>query len=215
MRKVLIAALAVLFVFVSGCGKTSKQTKLFNEKDFIGWTMYLADKDIDPNMVWMVKDGVMHCKGNPAGYIRTNDDFSDYKLHLEWRWVKEGGNSGVLVHSQAPDVLWPKSIECQLFSQNAGDFWLIGGVGITINGEVKQSPNQAIHVAKKNESNEKLLGEWNSYDIYCEGDAVRCFVNGVLQNEGSKASVSSGKICLQSEGAAIEFRNIYIEGLKK
>ncbi|MHC4062585.1 MAG: family 16 glycoside hydrolase, partial [Planctomycetota bacterium] len=38
-------------------------------------------------------------------------------------------------------------------------------------------------------------------------------VNGVLQNEGTKATDTSGKICLQSEGSPIEFRNIYIEHL--
>jgi len=38
-------------------------------------------------------------------------------------------------------------------------------------------------------------------------------VNGVLQNEGTDASVTSGWICLQSEGSPIEFRNIYLQPL--
>jgi hypothetical protein len=39
-------------------------------------------------------------------------------------------------------------------------------------------------------------------------------VNGVLQNVATGCSVSSGKICLQSEGTPIEYRNIYIEPLE-
>jgi hypothetical protein len=35
-------------------------------------------------------------------------------------------------------------------------------------------------------------------------------VNGMLQNEGAQATETSGKICLQSEGSPIEFRNIYV-----
>ena len=53
----------------------------------------------------------------------------------------------------------------------------------------------------------------NSYDIYCDQDVIRCYVNGVLQNVGTNASDTSGWICLQSEGGPIEFRNIYIEPL--
>jgi len=36
-------------------------------------------------------------------------------------------------------------------------------------------------------------------------------VNGVLQNKGTKATDTSGWICLQSEGSQIEFRNIYVK----
>ena len=40
---------------------------------------------------------------------------------------------------------------------------------------------------------------------------LKLTVNGVLQNEGTDATPSSGPICLQSEGSPIEFRNIYLE----
>jgi hypothetical protein len=66
---------------------------------------------------------------------------------------------------------------------------------------------------KKAQSSEKAPGKWNAYDIICRGDTITCYVNGVLQNSGTNASDTSGKICLQSEGSPIEFRNIYIEDL--
>jgi hypothetical protein len=66
---------------------------------------------------------------------------------------------------------------------------------------------------RKQQSSEKPAGQWNTYEIYCEKDTIRCSVNGVLQNEGTAATLTAGWICLQSEGSPIEFRNIYIETL--
>ena len=61
------------------------------------------------------------------------------------------------------------------------------------------------------DSSEKPPGQWNVAEIYCYAGTIRIFINGVLQNKASETSVSSGKICLQSEGREIEFRNLYIE----
>ena len=63
------------------------------------------------------------------------------------------------------------------------------------------------------QSSEKPPGQWNTYEISCKADTIRCYVNGVLQNEGTGATDTAGWICLQSEGGPIEFRNIYIEPL--
>ena len=48
---------------------------------------------------------------------------------VEWRWPGEPGNCGVLVHASEPRMLYkmfPRSIECQLHVNHAGDFWCIG-----------------------------------------------------------------------------------------
>jgi hypothetical protein len=99
-------------------------------------------------------------------------------------------------------------------SENAGDFWLMDGTAVTVDGKRTVSPGKPTNVKKKQDHSEKPIGQWNTYDIYCKGDTIRLFVNGVLQNDATDASDTSGKICLQSEGAPIEFRNIYIEPLK-
>ena len=70
------------------------------------------------------------------------------------------------------------------------------------------------NVRKLKDSTEKPIGEWNAYDIICKDDWLVVLVNGKLQNIATKCSIKSGKICLQSEGAPIEFRNIYIEPLE-
>lgn len=204
-----VMALAILTM--AGCA-SHKRVALWNGKDFSGWKLFVEDENVDVNKVWSVRNGVIHCKGQPNGYMRTQADYSDYKLHLEWRWVEQPTNSGVLLHASGPDKVWPRCIESQLKSGNAGDFVLIGGTGISVGGRfIQDVSKQYVIVPKKQESSEKAPGQWNTYDIICRGDTILNYVNGVLQNKGTNATEASGKICLQSEGSPIEFRNIYIE----
>jgi hypothetical protein len=62
---------------------------------------------------------------------------------------------------------------------------------------------------------EKPPGEWNRLEIVCDGDAITCLLNGVLVNAAQKASQTSGKILLQSEGAEIFFRKVEVRPLLK
>jgi Domain of Unknown Function (DUF1080) len=52
-------------------------------------------------------------------------------------------------------------------------------------------------------------------EVVCDGDAITNIVNGIVVNKGAKASVTRGKIILQSEGAEVFCRNIIITPLKK
>jgi len=190
-----------------------EKTMLWNGRDLTGWKPFTNDKNADPAKTWSVADGVIRCTGRPSGYLRTEADYANYLLHVEWRWPEQGGNNGVLIHMSVPDNVWPKSLECQLHSGNAGDFWVIGGV--ETNEHAKAGPRvKGRRTIKLKDSSEKPLGQWNTYEIICMNDWVVVLVNGVLQNMATKCSVTSGKICLQSEGAPIEFRNIYIEPLE-
>ncbi len=186
---------------------------LWNGKDFTGWKLFVPDPNHDVTKTWSIVDGVIRCEGKPNGYMRTEKDYADYLLHVEWRWKDMAGNSGVFIHVSGQDVVWPKGLECQLASGNAGDFWVIGGVEIKehAKGGQRVSGRRTI---KLNQSSEKPPGQWNTYDIICKDDWVVVVVNGILQNVATGCSVRSGRICLQSEGAPVEFRNIYIEPLE-
>lgn len=199
---------------MSGSASGEKKEMLWNGRDFEGWVRYIPDPAVDVNDIWRVRGDAIYCEGVPNGYIRTEKKYSNYHLHLEWRWPEEPTNSGVLLHARGPDQVWPVCIECQLMAGKAGDFVLIGGPGITVDGIDRQNVEKQFVVAdKKAPTSEKPAGQWNTYDIHCKGGDIRCYVNGVLQNEGTDATVKSGWICLQSEGSPIEFRNIYIEPL--
>lgn len=211
MRLIYCLIFSVILSIACASAETpTTRIELFNGKDFDGWKLFLPGANADPAATWNVKEGIVHCTGKPAGYMRTTKTYENYVLHLEWRFPEEGGNSGVLLHVQEPDEVWPKSIEAQLMSENAGDFWVIGGTTFKEHGGKDDR-----RVVKKAASSEKPLGEWNHYKIVCRGDTIRVFVNGVLQNKATQCSVTSGYIGLQSEGVPIEFRNIYLEPLKK
>ena len=186
---------------------------LWNGKDFAGWKLFLREAAADVSKTWSVTNGMIRCTGRPAGYMRTQTPYADYHLHVEWRWPEKAGNNGVLVHMSGEDKVWPRSLECQLHSGNAGDFWVINGIEFAEHAK-GGSRVKGRRTIKLKDSSEKPLGQWNSYDIVCKDDWIVVFVNGILQNVGTKCSDKSGKICLQSEGAVIEYRNIYIEPLE-
>jgi hypothetical protein len=189
-----------------------KEIRLWNGTDCTGWTRIVQDASVDVNDVWRVRDGALYCSGKPNGYLRTQNQYEDYHLHVEWRWPESPANSGVLLHAGGKDQVWPVCVECQLKAGSAGDFVLMGGAGLTVNGIERRNPAQRfVVINKKAPSSEKPAGQWNSYDIYCRDGAIRCLVNGVVQNEGTNANPSSGWICLQSEGGPVEFRNIYLQ----
>jgi len=187
----------------------SEKVQLFNGKDLSNWVFYLKDQSVDPANVFTVKDGVIHITGDPFGYMRTKEKYSEYKLNVEWRWPSEATNSGVFVHGQEPDAIWLKCIECQLMAGNAGDFVCMNGA------DMNERPDKSKAVVKKmTESSEKPVGEWNTMEVICKANTVEVLINGVLQNKGTNVNISSGSICLQSEGKSIEFRNVFLTKLK-
>ncbi|HUE72310.1 MAG TPA: DUF1080 domain-containing protein [Pirellulaceae bacterium] len=188
----------------------SDATSLFNGKDLSGWTWVSSKEGVKAEEVWSVKDGVLSCTGKPPGYLRTEkDDYANYVLELEWRFPKgsAGGNSGVLLHTSTPGEIgiWPKSLEAQLFHENAGDIWVIGETCEIENAAERVKGRRHLNTS---DGDEKPIGEWNQFRILCKQDAITLFVNGKEVNHVTKCSATKGAICLQSEGAPIEFRNI-------
>jgi hypothetical protein len=149
--------------------------------------------------------------GTPMGHLITDKEFENYRLTVEWRWPKGAGNSGVIVHVTKPRALrnfLPQGIEAQLRNGDAGDFNLFN--------EKLFKPGYSTDPAGKNftDDSEKPVGEWNSMTVECAGNEIKVWVNGTLVNHGVGASVTKGKIAIQSEGAEIEFRKIELMYLK-
>ena len=207
------AVLIAVLVGFCAAGRAAEPgaVPLFNGRDFSGWTFHLSDPKVPWQQVWSIdpREKAIICKGNPAGYIRTVRSYKNYVLKLEWRFnpvTKQAGNSGVLLRIIGKDQVWPRSIEAQLQSGAAGDFWLIEGARLVTPEERvdKGTPRHRNRI----KTNEKPVGEWNAYEITCDGDRVTLTVNGEVLNEGTGAEEWAGKIGLQSEGSEIHFRNI-------
>jgi hypothetical protein len=186
-----------------------KKIMLFNGKDLSNWVFTLKDKTVDPTSVFMVHDGVIHITGEPFGYMRTKEAYSDYKLHVEWRWPVEASNSGVFVNAQQPDTIWLKCVECQLKAGSAGDFVCMNGADMA-----ERADKSKRSVTKLADSSEKPVGQWNTLEVVCKSNTIELTVNGVVQNKGTNVTVTSGSICLQSEGKAVEFRNVFLNKLQ-
>jgi hypothetical protein len=217
MRRIALClvALFLALLFVQPAFADEKTIKLFNGKDMEGWNYFLADKKLKMEDVWSVEDGVIICKGKPAGYIKTKESYKNYVLTLEWRWPegKKPGNSGVLLRQVGTDKIWPKSVEAQLMANNAGDFWNIENFKMTTD-PTRADKKAPRHTFKMKPSNEKKPGEWNHYRIVVDHGKVQLYVNGELQNEATDVEEIAGPICLQSEGAEIHFRNIELKPIE-
>jgi len=193
----------------------SQTIDLFNGSNLDGWGFVLKDDSKKPEEVFKVQNGVIHITGDPFGYMYTLKEYDDYHLHVEWRWQGEATNSGIFLFVQNENKVWPNAIECQLKAGDAGDFVLLGGSNLAEFVTKKGETRPAFPVIKKkNTSPEMAVGEWNNADITCKDGSITVFINGVLQNEGTKSMHKSGHVALQSEGKDIQFRNVRLTPIK-
>jgi hypothetical protein len=164
---------------------------------------------IGPGSIKIV-DGEIHLTGKPNGYFATRESHKDYILKFEWMYERPGdldndarfrGNSGLLLHIQEPHKVWPRSIEVQLQNSSAGVLIPIGGAKC-----------QSTRLAPIKEAT-KPVGQWNEMEVTCRGGTIACKLNGVAVSKGTRATVESGRIGWQSEGAPIRFRNLMIKTL--
>lgn len=183
--------------------------------DLEDWDYILEDASVPKEAVWSFNgEGHLVCKGEPLGFLATRNSFSSFKLTVEWRWVDEPGNSGVLMGISSDHPI-PTCIEAQLKHGSAGN--LMGLRGALIGGDdlvVKEHPTiGTIRILSRKAGEENSAGEWNRYDIHVENGKVSVFLNGELASEGDLAEPLEGPIGLQSEGGSIEFRTVKLNTL--
>jgi Domain of Unknown Function (DUF1080) len=224
------ALLASAAVAADKATSPRKVTALFNGKDLKGWKADVPEKDTNPQAPdsFIVRNGLLVSLGNPKGHLITEAAYKDYRLEVEYRFPGAGGNCGVLVHASTPRALYkmfPKSIEVQMKSGDAGDFWVIVE-DIQAPDMEKRRPKKegqkwggteadARRIINLTDTSEKPLGQWNNMVIEARGDTIKVWVNGDLVNEGTGATAQSGQIALQAEGTEVEFRKVEIGPLPK
>ena len=205
--------------FQAQAADTPQFRDLFNGKDLSGWVNVNTDED-----TWTVRDGLLVCSGHPIGVMRTEKQYENFLLHIEWRHMEAGGNSGVFAWSTgtvAEGRRLPKGLEVQMLELDwvnqhklkdgtlppiayvHGELFGAGGLQTT-------PDNPRGSRSKSIENRCKGKGEWNVYDVVCVDGVVKLSVNGKFVNGVSRASVKKGYLCLESEGAEIHFRNIRI-----
>ena len=193
--------------------------ELFNGKDLSGWV------DVNTsNETWSVRDGLLVCSGNPIGVMRSEKQYENFILHIEWRHMQAGGNSGVFVWcegtvpegSQLPKGVEVQMLELDWVNQNKGangelpPIAYVHGELFGANGATTVPDNPRGSRSKSIENRCKGKGEWNVYDVVCVDGVIKLAVNGKFVNGISGSSVKKGYLCLESEGSEIHFRNIRI-----
>lgn len=205
-----------------------KTTSLFNGRDLTGWHVDVPSADNNPKAepTFIVREGLLVSLGDPKGHLITDKEYKNYRLEVEYRFAAKPGNCGVLVHASTPRALYkmfPKSLEVQMNSGHAGDFWCIVEDISVPNMVERRGPQEtwgitegkARRILNLTDDSEKKPGEWNSMVIECVGDEVKVWVNGDLVNHGSKCTASQGQIALQAEGSEVEFRKLELTPISK
>jgi hypothetical protein len=198
---------------------------LVNGRDLTGWQADVPARDKDPSVPpsFIVRNGMLVSLGEPRGHLVTERAYRDYRLEVEYRFPGQGGNSGVLVHASKPRALYdmfPQSIEVQMQSGDAGDFWCIQENIEVPDMETRRprkegqkwggGPGDARRILNLTDNSEKPIGEWNRMIIEARGREITVWVNGDLVNHGTNASVDRGKVAIQAEGTEVEFRKVTI-----
>ena len=143
MRMRFLFAALTLALAAGSCSREPR-TELFNGRDLAGWVCVTDPEGVgDARDAFSVQNGNIRIAGSPFGYMRTEETYDDYRLHVEWRWIGEATNSGIFQRVQAGDRLWPEAVECQLQAGRAGDLLGLGGAkiaGAESNGRVFIKP---------------------------------------------------------------------------
>jgi hypothetical protein len=224
MRTVLILSLLPTIVIAVSSGNTRETcadekppegfTALFNGTDLKGWK---ATGKADQ---WAVDGGVIACKGGGGGWLLTEKDYGNFEFRCEYRWGKEGGNSGIALRTPEKGDPAYVGMEIQLIDDEnwekvnkfkLADYQHTGSIY-----DVQPAKLQA----------NKPIGEWNAVRIVCQGRKVTIEQNGKElvksdlddfkmkfdKHPGLKRE--AGKLGFQSYNIPVQFRNVYVKELK-
>lgn len=193
---------------------------LFNGKDLTGWRPINVAAD-----TFSVRDGMIVTTGKPTGFMATERQYENFIIELDWRHLKEGGNSGLFIWGEglpAPGVPYAKGIEVQIldlgYEKNKGawewftshgDIFPIWGATMT---PVAPTAKNGVR-SFPSEKRVKPSPEWNHYRVTCNNGTIELEVNGKLVTTGRDCNPRKGFICLESEGSEAHFKNIRLKEL--
>ncbi len=220
--RVLGLLISGIWLFAGGVGFAEAPhawVDLFNGTDLTGWVDVNTSEE-----TWTVKDGLLVCSGLPIGVMRSEKQYENFLLHVEWRHMEAGGNSGIFAWSEGtvPEGRrLPKGMEIQMLElewvnlhrKSNGDpqpIAYVHGELFGANGLITIPDTPRGERSKSRENRCLGKGQWNTYDVVCVDGVVKLSVNGKFVNGVRNASVKKGYLCLESEGAEIHFRKIQI-----
>lgn len=230
--------LSLLFTVVAiGANRADDAPRAFVDGTGPGWRTLGADDFENVNCdagTWTWSGDGVHCTGKPVGVTKLKAPLKNFELVAEWRHLESGGNSGIFVWAPAealtglkPNSLPRGGIECQVLDhgyteqyekqakKKADWFTTHGDVFPVGTSDMKPFPPVAPDGKRSFPSKQlsKGLNEWNHYYVRAINGEVRLWVNGEEVSGGTGCTPSSGYLCLESEGAPVDFRGIRLREL--
>jgi hypothetical protein len=229
---------ATLFIVrAAAAEEATSLPKAFIDGTGLGWQQLGGSDFVNVNCnrdTWSWKDGAAHCTGKPVGVIRSTKEYTNFELVAQWKHLESGGNSGIFVWAPGPALeglnpgeLPKTGIEVQVLDHGLAEQWekehkkkpdwftTHGDVFPVEKSKMKPfppvAPDKRRSFPRKNLS--KGLGQWNHYYVRCINGEVRLWVNGEEVSGGTDCEPRTGYLCLESEGAPVEFKDIRIREL--
>jgi Domain of Unknown Function (DUF1080) len=183
---------------------------------------------------WNWSAGGVKCTGQPVGVIRSQRPYTNFELVAQWKHLEPGGNSGIFVWTSdealqdiKPGALPKGGIEVQVldngftekFEKSSGKKanWFTTHGDVFPVGAAKMKPFAPTSPDGSRSFPRKQLcksaGEWNHYYIRAINGEVRLWVNGEEVSGGNECDPRTGYLCLESEGAPVEFKGLRIREL--
>ncbi len=196
----------LIFISIISLTASAGNKKItFDTKDSDKWVYIIKNKSVNYSSLFIFENNILKITDESAGYLRTPKEYKNFTLDVEWRWTKVKANSGVLVHIQQTDSVWPVCYQVQQKADAAGDIICMNGL------KAKECTDTVkFTISKMSTSNENQVGEWNKMRIISKKGTLTVFVNGKLQNKITGLSANKGFIGFQAEGKPLEFRNLSI-----
>ncbi len=190
MRTIIIGVTCCLSVLLTaGSASTADDgfVALFNGKDLSGWT-------VEGDARFSVRDGELRLDGG-MGWLRTDARYGDFELHMEWKAEMAGYDSGIFIRTPNDGKTpWPQ--------QRSQVNMRSDQVGFVV-GSRRAKAASVVHPP----------GQWNTFDIVCQGKRIVVKVNGETVNRLSFLQRKSGHIGIQAETHRFAFRNVRIKEL--
>ena len=190
---------------------------MFNGKDLSGW----VNVNCHPS-TFFVKDGMIVTTGQPTGFLRTDRQYENFILELEWLHVNKDkmGNSGLFVWGDpvpAKGSGYTRGIEVQILVNlekpdhytSHGDIFSIWGAKCKPDRPHPKGAERCL----PSERRAKGGGEWNHYRVEANNGVIKLHVNGKEVSGVSQCNPRKGYLALESEGAECWFKNIKIKEL--
>ncbi len=183
-------------------------TPLLNGKDLAGWV-------VTGEPSWEVKGGVLATRGSASGgWLRSEKEYEDFVWRLEYRVLKEAGNSGLFIRAAKDGNPAFTGMEIQILADHGKPADVHSSCSLY--GSVAPARNAT-----------KPAGEWNTVEITCKGRTLAVAFNGEkvldvqnlddpgipFQEKSLSARARKGFIGLQDHQDAVEFRNLRIREL--